>query len=298
MKMSGATVEQRSSSPGRHDRCICGSLAPRPIVMRKSGFDISRCEDCGVGRTVVDRFDPTDYYQEGYFTGKVEGAYLDYEGSEATLRREFRNQVDFLRKQVPHGRKILEIGCAYGFFLQEAKPYFDVYGFEVAQAAVDFCHRSGLDHVQQGVVTEDYLRCCGPFDAIVLLDVIEHIDAVADTMALLAKYLAPNGVFLVTTGNWNSLPAKLTGEKWRLMTPPLHLWFFTPKGLSAMFGNLRFRTDHLSHPWKLVPLELILSQGLSMLGIRRRPTLPQALANVGFPANMFDAMRMVFRKSV
>ena len=264
--------------------------------MRKNGFGITRCQECGAGRTLVDHFDPTHYYTEKYFTGEVEGAYLDYEGSETTLRREFRGQLDFLRTLIPKGGKLLEVGCAYGFFLQEAKPYFDVYGFEVAQAAVDFCHRTGLDHVQQGVATEDYLQRHGPFDAIVLLDVIEHIDAVADTAALLAKYLAPNGVVLITTGDWNSVSAKLTGEKWRLMTPPLHLWFFTPKALSAMFGNLGLLTAHLSHPWKLVPLGLILSQGFSMLGISWKPALPAALRNVGIPANMFDAMRIVFRK--
>lgn len=126
--------------------------------MRKNGFDVVRCEDCGAGRSQVDQFDPTDHYSEGYFTGQVEGAYLDYKGSEATLRREFRDQVDFLTKQLPQGGKLLEIGCAYGFFLQEAKAHFDVYGVEMAQAAVDFCHQTGLGDVQQGAITEDYLQ--------------------------------------------------------------------------------------------------------------------------------------------
>jgi SAM-dependent methyltransferase len=264
--------------------------------MRKNGFDITRCEDCGVGRTQVDHFDPVAHYSEGYFTGEVEGAYLDYEGSEATLRREFREQLQFLIKLLPGGGKLLEIGCAYGFFLQEAGAHFDVYGFEVVEAAVDFCHKTGLTHVQQGVVTEDYLQRHGPFDAIVLLDVIEHIDTVADTAALLEKYLAPNGVVLVTTGDWSSIPARLTGKKWRLMTPPLHLWYFTPKSLSTMFDNLGLRTVHVSHPWKLVPLELVISQGLSMLGINWKPPLPKPLRTAGIPANMFDAMRMVFKK--
>lgn len=286
-----------SSPLDRNRTCVCGSRSPRPIVMRKNGYDVTRCQDCGVGRTLVDHFDPADYYREEYFTGQVEGAYLDYEGSETTLRREFRDQVNFLRKLAPHGGKLLEVGCAYGFFLQEAKPYFDVYGVEVAQAAVDFCRQTGLGHVQQGVVTDDYLRSHGPFDAIVLLDVIEHIDAVADAAALLARYLAPNGILLVTTGDWSSVPARITGAKWRLMTPPLHLWYFTPKALSIMFDSLGLRTIHLSHPWKLVPLELVLSQGLSMLGARWRPALPKTLQKVGIPANMFDAMRMVFRKS-
>lgn len=286
-----------SPSANGNNGCVCGSELTRSVVMRKNGFDIVRCEDCGAGRTQVDHFNPADFYGEGYFNGRVEGAYLDYQGSEETLRREFRDQVDFLAKQVPGGGKLLEIGCAYGFFLQEAKGHFEVYGVEMAQAAVDACRKAGLAHVEQGEVSEEYLRRHGPFDAIVLLDVIEHIDAVADTMAMLAEHLSPNGVVLVTTGDWSSIAARLTGAKWRLMTPPLHLWFFTPETLSRMFRNLGLQTTHLSHPWKLVPLELVLAQALSMLGMKWKPMLPKALRTAGIPANMFDAMRMVFRKT-
>ena len=276
--------------------CICGEPTCRPVAMRKSGYEISRCEHCGVGRTLVQNFEPEDHYQAAYFTGQIEGAYLDYEGSEATLRKEFSDQVDFLRSYAPNGGKLLEVGCAYGFFLQEAKPYYDVYGFEIAQAAVDFCRRSGLDHVKQGVITEEFLQQHGPFDAIVMLDVIEHIDDVDTTTAILTKHLVPGGIFLVTTGDWSSLPAKITGEKWRLMTPPLHLWFFTPKSLTAMLDRCGLSTINISHPWKLVPLELILSQAFSMMGSKWRPSLPNGMRNLGVPANMFDAMRMVFRK--
>ena len=41
--------------------------------------------------------------------------------AEPVLRREFARTVEFIRKYRPRGR-LLEVGCAYGFFLQEAKP--------------------------------------------------------------------------------------------------------------------------------------------------------------------------------
>lgn len=277
-------------------RCVCGAASARPVVMTKDGFDITKCDSCGVGRTQIVNFDPEEFYTEDYFTGRVDGAYLDYVGSQTTLRSEFRDQLAFLKSHTPKGGKLLEVGCAYGFFLQEAKSHFDVYGFEVAHAAVAHCHRTGLPNVQQGIVTEDFLKQHGPFDAIVLLDVIEHIDDVEEAMAMLTRYLNPAGVILVTTGDWNSLPARITGAKWRLMTPPLHLWFFTPKGLTEMFQQMGLKMEHTSHPWKLVPLELILSQAFSMLSLKWQPRLPSAIKNAGLPANMFDAMRMLFRK--
>src|SRR5215218_2142783 len=88
--------------------CICGSRSARPVVMQKNGFNITRCTECGVGRAQVDYFDPADHYSEGYFTGQVEGAYLDYQGSEATLRKEFREQLQFLTSLSRRGGKLLE----------------------------------------------------------------------------------------------------------------------------------------------------------------------------------------------
>lgn len=272
--------------------CVCGSSQSR-LALRKDGFDIVKCADCGTGRTIVSDFDPALHYNEGYFNGDV---YPDYKGSQDTLRREFRSQANFLKSILPNGGKLLEVGCAYGFFLQETKAHFVVYGFEMAQAAVDFCHQSGLPNVQQGAVSQDYLDQHGPFDAIVMLDTIEHIEDVRGTATMLAKHLTPGGVFLVTTGDWDSGPAKRTGLNWRLLTPPLHLWFFTPKGLTAMFADMGLRCEHFSRPWKLVPLELVLTQAAYMLGINWRWKLPSVFSNLPTPSNMFDAMRLVFRK--
>jgi SAM-dependent methyltransferase len=284
----------RSSVAG----CGICEASDRPMVAcLKDGFEITKCSTCGVGRTVVATFEPEEFYTEDYFNGGVDGAYRDYQGSQATLQREFQGQVEFLKSFLPRGGRLLEIGCAYGFFLQEAKSHFDVYGLEIAQSAVDFCHRSNLPNVKQGVVTEEFLDRFGPFDAVVLLDVIEHIDDVPATMKALVRRLSEGGVVLITTGDWNSPSARITGNRWRLLTPPLHLWFFTPKGLKLLFEGLNCGLEHLSHPWKLVPLELILSQASSMLGIKWRYKLPARIRNLGLPANMFDAMRLVFRKS-
>src|SRR5260221_6504532 len=99
------------------------------------------------------------------------------------------------------GGKLLEIGCAYGFFLQEAaKRRFDVYGVEMAQAAVNHCHATGLASIRQGALTRDYLEQNGPFDSIVMLDVIEHIDDVAGTIEMAVAHLQPDGLVVVTNG--------------------------------------------------------------------------------------------------
>ena len=49
-----------------------------------------------------------------------------------------------------------------------------------------------------------------------------------------------------------------------------------------------------SHPWKIVPLSLIMFQLRRMLLLSVRVQSPAA--GVGLPVNLFDAIRVVLRK--
>ena len=104
----------------------------------------------------------------------------------------------------------------------------------------------------------------------------------------------PGGIIAITTGDFASLYARLSGPHWRLMTPPQHLWYFTPESLRRMSRSLGLTVAACDHPWKLVPLSLIGFQASRMLGVR----YPGRLAGngVGIPVNFFDAMRCVIRK--
>ncbi|HUS95457.1 MAG TPA: hypothetical protein VMX97_01825, partial [Hyphomicrobiaceae bacterium] len=72
------------------------------------------------------------------------------------------------------------------------------------------------------------------------------------------------------------------------------LWYFTRTSLRRLFERLGCREEHYSHPWKLVPLELIMYQLGTMVG--HSMPLPKPLRGMALPANLFDAMRVVYRK--
>jgi SAM-dependent methyltransferase len=188
---------------------------------------------------------------------------------------------------------LLDVGCAYGFFLQEAKPYFDVSGIELAEDAAAFGRRAGLN-VVSGIADEATLRRLGPMDVIVLLDVIEHLPDPRATLRLCADQLQPGGIMVLTTGDFASFYARLAGAHWRLMTPPQHLWFFTPDSIRKLASAAGLTTESLDHPWKLVPLSLIAFQLRRMLGLGSRASPPAS--RIGLPVNLFDAMRVVLRK--
>ncbi|MGZ8309853.1 MAG: class I SAM-dependent methyltransferase [Rhodoplanes sp.] len=272
----------------------CGKTTSQRRLYRKNGCDVFRCAACGLGRTeTVAGFDPSAYYTGGYFSGGHADGYADYVGAEQVLRREFARTVAFIRAFVPRGR-LLELGCAYGFFLQEAKRHYDVCGIELAADAAEFCRSRGLG-VVTGVADAATLDRLGPpFDVIVLLDVIEHLPRPDETLVLAAQRLAPGGIIVLTTGDFGSLAARVLGAGWRLMTPPQHLWFFTAESFRRLASQNGLGVERVDHPWKTVPLSLILFQVRRMLGLRTDARAGSS--RIGLPVNLFDAMRVVLRK--
>jgi hypothetical protein len=60
-------------------------------------------------------------------------------------------------------------------------------------------------------------------------------------------------------------------------------------------AELGLRMERYDHPWKIVPISLIAFQIRRMLGV---PTVgTSTTSGVGLPVNLFDAMRIVLRKS-
>jgi SAM-dependent methyltransferase len=245
-----------------------------------------------LGHAEAGGFNPDSYYTAEYFSGGRSDGYADYRSSEPVLRREFTRSLDFVRRFRSGGR-LLDIGCAYGFFLKQAQRYFNVAGIELAEDAAQSCREAGL-HVLSGTADEAALAQIGNVDVITMFDVIEHLPQPRETLALCHRHLSPGGVVVITTGDFASLAARWSGARWRLMTPPQHLWFFSAESLRRTASSLGYIIEHLDHPGKVVPLSLIMFQLKRMFGAKgSRAGFASA---IGIPINLFDAMRVVLRK--
>jgi SAM-dependent methyltransferase len=270
----------------------CGRITQHRFRYQVNGCDIWQCAGCGLGRTETTGFDPQAYYTGDYFSGQHSDGYSDYRAAEPVLRREFARSAAFIRGFRRDGR-LLDLGCAYGFFLKEADRFFDACGIELAEDAAEYCRHEGLK-VLSGVADETNMARIGEVDVITLFDVIEHLPNPFESLALCRRHLKPGGIIVITTGDFASSVARLAGAKWRLMTPPQHLWFLTRESLSRAAAPLGLSLELYDHPTKIVPLSLILFQLRRMLGF---PNAPQTAASrIGLPVNLFDAMRVVLRR--
>jgi len=287
-------ADERNYGTTMTDRaCIaCGKNSPHLLRFEVNGCEIWQCERCGLGRAEASSFDPKCYYTADYFSGSRADGYSDYLGTEPVLRREFARGVDFVRRFVRSGR-MLDLGCAYGFFLKEARCHFEVFGIELAEHAAASCREAGLN-VLSGVANESNMERIGEVDVITMFDVIEHLPQPREVLALCSRYLKPGGIIVITTGDFASIAARWAGARWRLMTPPQHLWYFTKESLRRMSAQFALSMEYFDYPAKRVPLSLIVFQLQRMLGMRGSPLT--AAGRIGISVNLFDAIRVVLRK--
>ena len=284
--------------------CVaCGASAARPLYEVR-GFSIVQCT-CGLARTALpEGFDPAAIYSEAYFQGGMHDGYADYASSAEDLRREFRVVVGELARHIGgrggrgggdggggrDGRdaRLIEIGSAYGFFLDVAREQFTVCGVEISDAARAAAVARGHDVVRE--LTPAFVDARGPFDAAVMLDVVEHMQDPGAAFAELHRAMRPGARLVLTTGDFGSAIARVMGKRWRLMTPPQHLWFFSPATIRALLARHGFRVEAIDHPWKRVPLALMAYQAARYLGgqalVRNLPI------RGALPVNLFDAMRV------
>lgn len=268
---------------------VCGADAWTPHL-----GDLRRCTACGF--VTADLSAPIDagaLYSEAYFRGEE---YLDYAADEAFIKRTLQPRLDAVRRRVPGGR-LLEIGSAYGFFLDLARAHFDVVGFEVSAAAAAHAReRLGLDVRTDDVTSASPASLGAPVDATVMLDVIEHLEHPDRVIAHVAAVSRPGALLLITTGDIGSWVARHRGRRWRLIHPPTHLHYFSRATLARLLARHGFRVRDV----RAVPVVRSVRQTLySIVALRMgRPALYQRLARLvpptlGFPLNTYDIMQVI-----
>ncbi len=286
------TISDRNSSKNTICQlCLSGFSSP---LYKVNSYQIRRCDECSfVFCERPENFNATLIYNTDYFTGGCNDGYFNYGKSEKILRKEFRSLVIDLVKKKSSGH-LIEIGPAYGFFLQEGVHYFSVKGFEVSREASQICQNKGLD-----VTNGDFLDASvdkESADIVVMFDTVEHLENPRKTLTKVYEVLKPGGLLLLTTGDIDSLMARLMRRHWRLMTPPQHLSFFSKTTIKKLLFLTKFKRVKLYYRWKFVPLSLVMFQLSRWLPFRFY--IPRIFDSVSVPMNLFDSMTVMAHKDI
>lgn len=212
---------------------FCGSQADHPVISRYDGNSRSyhRCLSC---RTIF-LYPLPRWEQNAEFSGKEAEETLLQSDEERV--RYFGERLDLVRKAVPpsaNSVRLLEIGCSTGLLLSLARNYdWNVTGVEMspelAQAAR---HRNpGVTILQEDFLIVAADRLPREVEAVIALDVLEHVLSPRLFLQKCHTLLAPGGVLLLQTPNANSLRSRLHRGRWNMLIPEYHFHLPAPEAL-------------------------------------------------------------------
>jgi len=271
---------------------VCGASSFAPL------WDmLQRCGGCGFVTARLDaHIDARRLYEGDYFTGEE---YLDYLADEAFFRRNFLKRLKQIRQHALGGR-LLEIGAAYGFFLDLAREHFEVVGYEVNPAAV--AHARTTLHLD--VRQDDFLAATledigGPIDVAVMWDVIEHLERPDLFLQKIADCSKPGGVLYITTGDIGSFLARQRGRKWRMIHPPSHLHYFDRKTIAQLLKRCGFEVLEIKAIGVARSIRQIM-YSILVLNLHAKKLYDTASrivpSSAGFTLNTYDIMQVVGQK--
>ncbi len=204
-------------------------------------YNLYKCLNCGLGfiSPLPSKQELTKFYHAQYYQG---GNKLGYNAPYETLEQGLKKTYEGIIQKVQSlsGKKtfplVLDVGCAYGYFLDCAKRCMNSsvrIGIDISDAAEKSITAKGHSFIKGGFEEAKIPNIA--FDLIFMGDVFEHFLNPIAIMQRLDQFIKPGGIAVITTVDFSSLAAKILGKRWRLMTPPEHLFFWTPTSLKLLF---------------------------------------------------------------
>lgn len=261
---------------------------------------ILRCSDCGYifADLNLDQKEFERLYTSDYFNGEE---YSDYVSDENVLQKNFSARLDVLMRYVDTSRhqRLLEIGCAYGFFLKQASHKFkEVIGVDVTEEGVNYARsKFGLNAIRTDLLEWDFDGA--PINVACMWDTIEHLRSPDLYLEKISDQMTSGGLLAVTTGDIDSLVAKVRGRRWRLIHPPTHAHYFSRRSLERLLNKFGFDVVHTEYCGFSRSIGNI---AYNLLVLRWKvPFLYSLLARTGllqktFYTNFFDIVFMIARR--
>lgn len=246
--MASATANKTSQSQMKrlvHVPCpLCDSADGFSRVYADNPSAIVRCRRCDL---VFFNPQPSQEYLAEFYSSQS-GYMTSIEENLRSFQRDsgsWKATADFILGKVyghlseAKGQRILDVGCAYGFFLLFARERgLDAYGVEVSSETSRYARDHGVK-VRTSTLLEarfdDAL-----FDIVTLNNVLEHtLDPVAELKEVF-RILKNQSIVFVAVPNFGSLVAKVDNFYWHMKSWPNHLFYFTEPTLTAILRKAGF----------------------------------------------------------
>ena len=218
-----------------NDNCYrCGSAGHDTLVRLTKLISIVKCRTCGLART----------YPYPSFDFEAQEKYSKFYVDNEKMFRMFARSMICQVKEFKRAGAFLDIGCAVGYLLDEAKALgFTTSGTELNRASAEITRRKGHT-VYAGIIEKSTLPD-ESFDVISFNHVLEHIADFKPFLAKAKELLAPDGIVYCGAPNYNSFMRRLLGKSWYGWGMPDHVWHFDVKTFCSVMEDGGFKPKEI-----------------------------------------------------
>ena len=209
----------------------------------------------------------------------------------------FRRSVRTIQRFCPTGR-VLDVGCAAGIFLHEAQETgWEVAGLDMSEWFVQYARDTyGLSLQRHPLLAAPFAP--GGFDAVALMDVLEHLSQPKENLRRARELLRPGGLLYLTTPDYDSVVARLFRERWWCIRKA-HIFYFSRRTLRRMLAEAGFEVLQVSTYGRTFSLGYWLGRiahfNRPLFGFLFGLVRGLGLARLPVPVNLGDQMEVVAR---
>ena len=198
-----------------------------------------------------------------------------------------------LHKAPASGRtRLLDVGAGSGILLEAAAARgWRAEGVEPSRWLTQKALARGLV-VYQGVLPHPDTP--GPYDAVTVIDVIEHVSDPVGLMREVRKLLHPDGVALVVTPDVRSVAARLMRWKWWHYRVA-HIGYFDRITLAQCMGAAGLECIAWERPSWFFTAHYLAERVLAYVPRGQRLHPPAILKRITLPLNLFDSILVIVR---
>jgi len=205
-------------------------------LSRDKGIDLKlyQCSLCGLVQLTSP---PVPYYKEVIRSSAYSQEMKNFRVNQ------FRK---FLEKYELIGKKILEIGCGKGEFMELMQECgAEVYGIEYGEENVKVCLEKGLKVKRDFIFSENHKLKYSPFDGFYILNFLEHIPEINTFLRGIAYNLKPGAIGLVEVPNFEMILEN------KMLTEfiPDHIFYFTSETLEQTLRINGFEVLEMEVIW-------------------------------------------------
>jgi len=227
-----------------------------------------KCKKCGLifSSPILEEKEISELYSKSTFNYVSESKYLQKTYVEYFKRHVFKDK--FAQK------KILEIGCGNGFFLEELEKIGakNLFGVEPGRASVDKAKQSIKKNIKVAMFKKG-LFAKESFDVVCCFHTFDHIVNPDIFLDAIFQLLRKNGKVFFVVHNTKGLSVKLLGRRSPIFDIE-HIYLFNPSNLKRLFEMHGFQKVEvfgvkniyqINYWLKLLPIPLFLKNFMYFL---------------------------------